>query len=138
MSLKKFKLFLSRFSFNNKIFCANCTDVSSLVPLFIIIANNSAFVKFFSPYCSNFSYGLSVTGKFFILIGMLYSSFLFIFCICHTNLLLYFLTESPYYCVIIIHCFYVFFKYYFINIIIFKIHFYLILEILYIWKILFL
>ena len=54
------------------------------------------------------------------------------------DLLLYFLTESPYYCVIIIHCFYVFFKYYFINIIIFKTHFYLILEKLCLWKILFL
>ena len=50
-------------------------NVSSFVPVFIIIANNSASVNDFSPYCSSFSYGLSVSGNSFIFIGIFSPSF---------------------------------------------------------------
>ena len=63
-------------SFKQSIFCANPTDVSSFVPVFIIIANNSAFDNDFSPYNSNFSYGLSAIGNSFILMSNR-TSFLF-------------------------------------------------------------
>ena len=42
-------------SFKFNIFCANCTEVSCLVPVLIIIASNSAFDNAFSPYHSSFS-----------------------------------------------------------------------------------
>ena len=47
------------------------TAVCSFVPVFNIIANNSEFDNVFSPNISNFSYGLSEFGNFFIVINII-------------------------------------------------------------------
>mgnify|MGYP003532614539 CR=1 FL=1 len=61
-------LYVSKRMNSDKTLFANSTDEFSFVPLLIIIANNSAFDNIFSPYNSNFSYGLSLSGSCLIFI----------------------------------------------------------------------
>ena len=69
ISCKNLKFSVLTLLFKFRILCAIDIDDSSFVPVFIIIANNSAFDKLSAPYFSNFSYGLSDRGNSFIFIN---------------------------------------------------------------------